>query len=177
MERFSFVFLVAGLHGCATPRYQTLYRHQAPVDQGGQVCVAQCQARLAMCRGDCAQAYQACSKSIVPLAASRYTAAMEHYAAEIESYARELRHYEMQLWLGWGRGSCCGPDPYVGWPAWYPDPPPAMPSREAVFAQLRREKCQDDCGCLNDYDSCFVHCGGRIVPEVQCLGDCPKQKP
>lgn len=170
------IILAAVLYGCATPRYQTVYRYEAPVDTQGRACLGDCQARLAACQDSCSQAYQACIKSIEPLVDARYAQALERYAQELDRYAWDLRHYEMQLWLGWGRGPWYyDPWPYYAWPGpyWYPYPPPSRPSREAVQAQLRRERCVEDCGCLSQYDTCFLACGGRKIPEERCVANCP----
>lgn len=171
------VLLAVGLAGCATPRYHTVYRYEAPTDQQGHACMENCQGRLASCQEDCSKAFQSCMKSMEPMVEARYAEAIKHYVDEVERYAWEMRHYEMQLWLGWGHGPWYGAWPYQGWPGpyWYPSPAPIMPSREEVQDRLRKEKCKEDCGCLNSYDACFLGCGGKMIPEVQCSGHCPKQ--
>jgi hypothetical protein len=171
------VFLSASLAGCAAPRYQTIYRYEAPADQQGRACLENCQGRLSSCQEDCSNAFKSCMNTIEPVLKERYAEALKHYVEEVERYTWDIRHYEMQFWPGWGHGSWYGAWPYQGWPGsyWYPYPPPIMPSREVVLDRLRKEKCVEDCGCLNNYDACFLGCGGKRVPEVKCLGNCLKQ--
>ncbi len=47
-----------------------------------------------------------------------------------------------------------------------------MPTREGVKAALEKTKCQADCGCLSAYDTCYVSCGGKRIPETVCIKNC-----
>lgn len=166
------VLLLAGwLGGCATPRYQTVYRLEPPADAAGQACVEQCTGQLSACQTQCAQTYQACVQSVQPLVQERHLKALERYEAELDRYAADLRAYEMHLWLNWRHG----PWWYTPWPGplWYPYPPPRKPSREAVREALIKERCIEDCGCLTRHEACFLACGGRKIAEERCVANCP----
>lgn len=172
--------LLAGVAACATPRYQTSYRYEAPAGVEGQACVQRCDAALAGCQAKCGVAYQSCLKTLEPQVEARYSQALERYAAELDRYRLDLQHYEAQLWdyqmwLGWHH------DPWwVGqrWPyPWYGTgylgAPPDKPSRDQVMARLRQEQCDQDCACLSGYDRCFLGCGGRQISETRCVENCP----
>ncbi|MCU0842776.1 MAG: hypothetical protein MUC79_13815 [Thiobacillaceae bacterium] len=178
-----------GLQGCASPRYQTVYRYEPPTDPAGLACLARCEEKLAACQADCRTRYQACARETEPLVEDRYAAALQAYADELDRYRLELRQYDFGIWASWHHGGFWyqpGPYhgwpyygwPYYGWPGPYayssPSPPPPRPTRESVQAQLRKEKCVDDCGCQPNYDACFLACGGRRIPETRCVADCPR---
>lgn len=183
--RKSFLFCLlafAGLAGCATPQYQTVYRYEAPADSQGLACLQGCEEKKEGCQADCKARYQACQKDIEPQVEERYLQALKRYENDLRQYALALRHYEIQQWMFWPydywpyhRGYR-----YYAWPGPYfapPYPPPAMPTREGVRAGLEKAKCQADCGCLPAYDTCYVSCGGKRIPETVCIKNCEKASP
>ena len=180
LRRMTLLVAAAVLAGCATPRYQTVYRYEPPSDATGRACLESCEKKLAGCQQHCTADYQACLKRLEPLVEERYNEHLKRYADELNSYRLELRHYELSLSLSWGYDPFWyGPWPYYHpWPAFYnfPPEPPEKPSREAAFNQLRKEKCEADCGCLPLYDACFLTCGGKKIPEVKCIANCPEVK-
>lgn len=172
--------VVIGLAGCAspTPRYQSVYRYEPPADSAGRACLEKCGQKMGACQQRCTADYQACLAGIEPLVEGRYNEAIKRYAVELERYRWELERYQLYLSLSWH-------DPF-----WYdrgfyhprPDPfyfPPVAPkavSRDEEFARLRKEKCEVECGCQPIYDACFLACGGKRIPEVKCIADCPGEK-
>lgn len=179
------VVAAAGLVGCATPRYQTAYRYEPPVDAAGRACLEKCEQKLAGCQQRCTADYQACLKDIEPQVEERYGKALKRYEAEWERYRWERERYELYLSLNWGYPLWFGPGFYHPWPGFYqawPGPyyfPPALPrkpSRDEEFKRLQQEKCDQECGCQTLYDACFLSCGGKRIPEVRCIANCPKEK-
>ncbi len=173
------VFLAALLllAGCATPQYQTTVRLIPPADVAGRACVEGCETRKNACQATCQTRYQACTKALEPQVEARHAEALKQYELDLRRYAAALRHYEMQLRFEW-MYSYPFHHPYWWdpWPGPYFPPPmdePVMPTREGVRAQLEKANCQDDCGCLPAYDTCFTGCGGRIVKETTCIENCP----
>jgi hypothetical protein len=167
---------VAGLAGCATPRYETVTRRETPVDASAQACLRGCEASLNACRQTCADNYQACLRRVEPEAGEHYRQTLDRYAAELERHRRDIATHELHLWMNWSwnRGSFWyDPWPY---PHAYPPPPPRPPSREADLNRFREEKCGGDCGCQPPDDACFVACGGRIISERRCVGHCPDDR-
>lgn len=168
------------LSSCVSPRYQTLYRYEAPVGADAQACLQSCESKLGTCKSACQQRYQACLKDIEPLVDARHNEALKRYENDLDRYRVELQHYQFQLSLGWGYSSFW----YDPWPYYYPIPepyfpppvPPRKPMREESFSRVRQERCESDCGCQSTYDACFLSCGGKLIPEVKCIAHCPKEK-
>ncbi|MEW5966855.1 MAG: hypothetical protein AB1720_07665 [Pseudomonadota bacterium] len=173
--RFAALLLAAAFAGCATPQYQTTVRVVPPTDAAGRACVQDCEKTLAACQTGCRARYETCAQSVEPQVEARYVEALKRYEAELQQYAAALRQYEMQLRFEWMHGY-----PYYwpyGWGMWPAFPPPyrepKQPTREGVRAQLVKETCQDDCGCLPAFDACFVGCGGQRISETRCIRNCP----
>lgn len=171
--------LITLLSACASPRYQTVYRYEAPADSSGRACVERCGPQLSSCQSHCQTQHAACIKSIEPEVESRYQDAMRSYAAAFEQYRRDMSYYQMHFSLGWGAyPGWYGPWAYSPWPDPYfsAPSPPLKPTREQVQAYVEKQKCDVDCGCQSAYDSCFLGCGGKKIPETHCIAHCPKDK-
>lgn len=169
--------LIALLGGCASPRYQTVYRYEAPTDGGGRACVEKCAPQLSSCQTACQSKRAACVKNIEPEVDSRYQEALRAYEAAFEQYRRDMSYYQMHFAFGWGyRPGWYGPWAYSPWPEpYYAAPsPPLKPMREHVQAAVEKQRCDADCGCQPIYDACFLGCGGKKIPETQCIAHCPK---
>jgi len=176
IDRVIFLLALAVMAGCATPQYQTRYRYEPPADAQGLACVRGCEQEKEACQADCKTRYQACQKDIEPLVEGHYLQALKQYENDLRLYARELRHYEFQQWLYWPHDHWYFRHGYYyPWPGSYFPPPyfsPEMPTREGARAKLEKEKCQADCGCLANYDTCYVSCGGKRIPETVCIKNC-----
>lgn len=173
----SWLLIVAGLAGCATPQYQTVYRHEPPADSQGLACLQGCEQKKETCQADCKARFQACQKDIEPQVEERYLQALKNYENDLRHYALAIRQYEIQQWLYWPHDYWPHHRGYYSypWPGPYFPPPylaPVMPTRESVKAALEKEKCQADCGCLSAYDTCYVSCGGKRIPETVCIKNC-----
>ena len=173
--------VAVGLVGCASPipRYQSAYRYEPPADRVGQACVSKCGQKIEMCQQRCTPEYQTCLAGIAPLVEGRYGEAIKRYATELERYRRELERYRLNLslsghdsfWYGGHGLHYPWPDPF-----YFPLATPKKPSRDEEFDRLRKEKCEVECGCQPIYDGCFLACGGKRIPEVTCIADCPEGK-
>ena len=166
------------LSGCASPRYQMLYRYEPPTDAEGRACLAQCEPKLAECKANCKTTYDACVKRVEPEIDVRYDEALKRYEVEFAHYRREWLNYELHQSYGWGYYPP-GYGAYYPWPApfYYQPIPPHKPSREQIQTRVHREKCPSDCGCQQIYDACFLSCGGKMIPETKCIANCPQDKP
>ncbi len=171
----------AVLTGCAAPQYQTNVSLIPPGDAAGRACVQACETRKLACQSDCQSRFRSCAESIEPQVEARYSEALSQFENDLGQYAAALQTYEVQLsfawmnsypygWGMWGR-------PWMGpWPGMYYPPPypvPRMPTRTEVRAQLEKEICQADCGCVPAFDACFVGCGGQRLTETVCIRNCP----
>lgn len=168
------------LAGCAslTPRYQSVYRYEPPADSAGLACLEKCGQKMKVCQQRCSMDYQTCLAGIAPLVEGRYGEALERYAAELERYRWELDRYQMYLSMRWHDSFWSGHGFYHPWPDLYffPLAAPKIPSRDEEFDRLRKEKCEIECGCQSIYDTCFLACGGKRIPEVKCIANCPEGK-
>ena len=169
--------MVVILGACAAPRYQTIYRYELPADITGRSCLTTCEQKLSQCQDRCASAYQACVKEIGPEVDRRYDEALKRYEGDLSIYKMELQRYEFFSLLNWNY-PFYGPGHFHSWPGYYDFPPipPTKPSHKYYFEQVQSEKCARDCDCQPLYDACFLSCGGRKVPEVRCIANCPKEK-
>lgn len=159
-----------------------MYRYEPPADQQSLACVQACEQKKETCQSDCQSRFQSCQKDIEPLVEERYLQALKQYENDLRHYALMLRQYEIQQWLYWPYDYWPHHHGYYAypWPGPYFPPPyltPVMPTREGVKAALEKEKCQADCGCLPTYDSCYVSCGGKRIPETVCIKNCRKVEP
>lgn len=173
-----FVIVAAFLTSCATPRYQTAYRYEPPTDMAGRIALEKCEQKLEACQQRCTVETQACLKSIEPLVEKRHAEALKQYEVELEYYRLARQRYEIAMSLNWGYSPFWyGSRLYDPWPRpyYYPPAQPRKPGRDAVFNQLRHEKCDIGCGCQALYDACFLASGGKKIPEVRCIANCPKE--
>lgn len=181
--------IIATLSACATPRYQSAYRNEPPTDAAGRSCLTLCERNLESCRDACVTQHTACVQTIAAEARLRYDESVKFYQGELAQYGRDLDSYHLSLSLGWGfhngghgAGWYDSPWPHA-WPhEWpyggygphsYPPVPPEPPSYAEELARLRAAKCDRDCGCQPNYDACFLSCGGRKVPQLRCIANCP----
>lgn len=170
------------LAGCASPRYQTAYRYEAPSDAAGRACLARCEPQLAVCKADCKIHYDACVKRVEPEIAVRFDEALKQYDFEYRRYQQDLLNFNWHYSFGWGyygHGHGYGYGMFYPWhdPFFYQPSPPNPPSRERIHARVVQEKCSADCGCQSAYDGCFLSCGGKKIPETKCVANCPQGKP
>ena len=107
-----YLFLVVAalcLAACASPRYQALYRYEAPLEASAQVCLQSCEPKLSACQSSCQQRHQACLKEIEPyppyhfyhlgreaIAVGDFRRAREWLTQEVK---RAPYQHEFQFWL------------------------------------------------------------------------------
>lgn len=172
--------VIVGLAGCAgpSPRYQSVYRYESPADSAGQACLEKCGQKMEACQQSCSEDYQACLSGIDPLVEGRYSESLKRYAAELDRYRWELERYRLYLSLSWHDSFWHGHGFYHPWPGpfYFPPMAPKTPSRDEELSRLKKEKCEVECNCQSIYDTCFFACGGKLIPEVKCIADCPEGK-
>ncbi len=173
--------LVSLLIGCATPAYQMYYRFEPPTSADGQRCVQGCEQALADCGTACQAEWKACTDRVEPQVEAGFVQALKDYEVDLKRYRRNLDMYEWDLRLNWGpwhSGVWDAPWPYRSWygmnfPLYRM---PEQPTRDSVRSDLRKTQCKDDCGCQVKHDACYLGCGGRKVPERECVTNCPEAK-
>lgn len=176
---FILPMLAMTLAGCATPRYQTLYQYEGPVDAAGRACLQTCEPKLANCQANCRVAYQSCLKSAAPAIEKRYRETLKEYESAMNQYRHELSMIQFQMsmehsYYAQGYGYGYSYDPF--WPAPYyaPPPRPQKPDHDKIAGEVIQQQCNHDCGCQPIYDACFLSCGGKKVSDIRCIANCPK---
>lgn len=161
---------LALLAGCATPRYQTSSRLEAPTDPTAASCLERCEVARNACQTHCQAQRETCLKTIDAEVERQYAEALKRYAAALELYRMDLERYRMDVWLTWGRGHFWyDPWPFYATPAMAPSPP----GKDKIRDRVAKERCDSDCGCGDAYEACFIGCGGRKVEETRCIANCP----
>ena len=166
------------LAGCATPRYQTAYRYEPPTDMAGQTALQKCTLKLETCQTQCTITTQSCLKEIEPVVDMRTAEALKQYEAELPHYRLARQYYDLAMSMNRGYNSIGYDARFDHLGTYYAPPPvpPKKPERHAIFEQVRHEKCEINCGCQALYDACFIAVGGKKIPEVQCIANCPQPK-
>jgi len=90
LRALTLIILALGVAACVSPRYQSVYRYEAPTDEAGRACLEVCARKIAECREQCTTKTQACLKDLEPLVNERYHAALKHYEMELERYRQDL---------------------------------------------------------------------------------------
>ena len=178
------LLLLALLAGCAGPRYQTVYRYEAPTDADGRTCLAACEPKLANCQNSCQAQHQACVKSIEPMVEALFQKKLQQFQRDIQNYQLDFGLYQHRRALGFnhyypfygrGRGYGLGRQFYDYGPH-FPPTPPFKPERAQIAKQVEQAQCARDCGCQPIYDACFLSCSGKKIPEVKCIANCSQEK-
>lgn len=170
--------LLALLAACVSPRYQTAYRYESPNDDLGRACLQQCEPKLSGCKTQCGEKYQACVKSVEPQVDARFEQGIQQYQRDFQFYQYAFDQYQRRQYWGYYPYDLR----YGSWPFFYdlessfPPTPPRKPSREHIAAQWVQQQCDRDCGCEPIYDTCFLSCGGKKIPETTCVAHCPPEK-
>jgi len=152
------VFVVLFMVGCAArqplpppshpplpppePVYKTIKTHHRPQDPQGQICVVQCQNSKGNCNMLCRMEYGSCVRDAKDQARFLYEDAKERYRKQEIVYERKYGE-------------------------------PLDPIQAPSLADfLNTASCNKDCGCEEEYDSCFEACGGTITRMTQCEEHC-----
>jgi len=157
-----FVLLTALIAGCAArqpppppyqppltppkPEFKEIPAYHRPQDSQGQVCVIQCQTQKNSCNTLCRMENDSCIRNAKDEARFLYEDAKEKFRQQ-DAYERS-RYGE-----------------------------PLDPSRAPSLVQfLDTSPCDKDCGCENEYDTCFEACGGTITRSRRCMKNCDQVK-
>ncbi|ANJ67959.1 hypothetical protein A9404_11750 [Halothiobacillus diazotrophicus] len=179
------------LGGCASvPQYATQTTYRPPATAAGQACIATCHTKLQQCQTQCAAEREACISNIEPIAKQAFEDDLKRYEAARKQYESDRQIYELNQAFrsGWSYPVFV---PRYGWvmgPGWYgpgwfgpnddpPTPPPA-PSLKAERDRLIKERCDSKpCPCQNNFEQCYIGCGGQVEKSVVCIANCGDKDP
>lgn len=143
------------LFGCG-PIYDTTYTMKPPRSASGARCVQRCLIAKQQCQFRCQSSYQRCQAQnamINTLAANLPSQRRQNQTTRSQTTTQKLGPNTTQTTTTTRtRGSSAG----------FQVNTPAM-------------SCTQNCGCNDDYRSCFSACGGTIIPHKRCVMNCGKQ--
>jgi hypothetical protein len=184
---------LVALAGCATPQYATQTTFRAPLSVQGQSCVAnQCQKNLNQCQTTCTATRESCIAHIEPAVQQAYHEAQIGYDAAVRQYQTDRQFYDLNRAMRLsmlqpifvpGRGWVYAPGYWgygggFGYPYDSPPEPPTPPSMSAIRQHLISERCDNaPCPCQQNYEQCYLGCGGGVQKSVVCIANCRDSDP
>ncbi len=186
LKRSLLLAAVAALAGCATPQYATQTSYTPPQTAKGLICVAQCQDSLKQCQNSCSAARQSCIAHIGPAARAAFDSALKTYEVQRRQYETDRQYYELNRSLRMGFFNPVFVPGY-GWvmrPGYYDDyyddapTPPVAPSLAKERQRMIHEQCDSaPCPCQENFEQCYVGCGGGVKKSVVCIANCKDSDP
>ena len=180
------LLIVGALAGCATPQYATQTTFIPPQTSAGLACISHCQTELQQCQNTCAAARQSCIANIEPAAQEAFATALKTYEAERKKYEIDRQFYELNRTMRMGYSYPVFVPGY-GWvmrPGFYqdfyddPPTPPVAPSLAEERKRLIQEQCDSaPCPCEQNFEQCYVGCGGGVKKTVVCIANCKDSDP
>ena len=196
--RFLALVMILFLYtGCA-PRYVVKHEYIPPMQQNAQTCLDQCAFSKQECQARCQQERQYCLEDAYgraraieqaelrsyDMAYLRYQMDFNQFQHHLHMWERDYRAYERDFYHFQSRcererdtSACRQRDeikrrmnhlrtkrPQEPWV-------PVRPSFEQILIDQQRV-CPVECGCQASYDSCFVGCGGTVIPHKICVENC-----
>ncbi len=188
------VFLVS----CGGPRYAVEFSYIPGKDYS---CLKECQKRRENCVAKCEERYNRCVLSAQKKAVDLYEKELSSYRKKLEEYDRLLRIYQKELSV-WSSNYEQMKKDYVFFReiCLKEKKNYACSRADEIKRKLREEKykrpikplkpvrpdlgtivsklsslCKRDCCCEELYNSCFVSCGGKLVPHRFCIENCKEK--
>lgn len=197
MVGFLMIVMALVLSGCG-PRYVIKNQYIPPVRTTSTQCLDQCAFARQSCQAQCQQSYQYClddayakAKAVeqeelraYDMAQMRYMMDFSLYQSRLHSwertysdYSRDLAHFQSECEQKKDAYACQRRDelrnqinrlrrdrPRQPWV-------PVHPSFEQILVN-QQSFCTTNCGCEQTYDTCFVGCGGTVIPHKICVENC-----
>ena len=197
MLRILGIGLVLFFVGCG-PRYVIQNEYIASSQASFKSCVERCKSEQDICQSACNRSYQACLDGAYAKAKAIEIEEQRAYEREYGYYSRDFADFqhEMYQWrreydalsydLNYFQRRCdkekeayaCRKREeirhYLHRLARERPREPRMPTPPRFESILVNQQsfCSTQCGCEQGYDSCFVGCGGRVIPHKICVENC-----
>lgn len=197
MRAFIYLFVLVFFVGCG-PKYVIKNSYQAPKDKNSLECTKICASTKQSCDKICTKKYETCKQDAYNRAKEISNIEFIKYNEEYTLYQDELRVYRNKKFT-WDRNfnskyrdykyfskkcsrksdkySCVRQGelsvelrilkrrkpiiPFV----------PLKPSFNNIY-ENELKSCNKTCNCQNEYDNCFINCGGTITPYKICVSNC-----
>lgn len=183
--------------GCA-PQYAIRNQYIPPLDQKSKVCLRDCSYQKQACRQRCEEDYSDClsyanerAKKIQIRTDRNYKNRYENYLAKQNDYNLEILNWQDRYderyrdWRYFNKKCSKNNDKYAcerEYDLRYiikrlqtnrpmePREPRYITFDENLANQ--QKTCSKNCGCDDNYNGCFISCGGEIVPHKICVRNC-----
>ncbi len=197
---FKYILAVVGFvvfSGCA-PVYVVKNQYIPPKAENTK-CLNSCLQSKKECKNECVNKYQSCMDDAFEKAKKVYAKLNNNYERKYKRYLLKMEDYDYRIfdwhndydesYRDWqyfrkeckvnpsNKYACDREDDlmYVIKKLRRDKPKkPRIPRKESFEKILKAEqsKCVKNCGCNDLYDSCFVSCGGEIIPHKICVKNC-----
>ena len=196
---FGLLFLILFLSGCV-PRYTIKHLYIPPVGTKAKQCLQTCKDERVACDIKCQDSYNNClnkaflrAKDIKGIEDTNYDKAYESYLQKLNEYKNHMLSWQSEYdkdrsdW-SYFQSKCknrhdryaCSRVNELSWTLRkminIKPKEPQAPIKKSFVQILKNEQkvCKSDCGCQNDYDTCFLNCGGEIQLKKICIANCDK---
>ncbi len=189
-----FIVLFAG---CA-PQYAIRNQYIPPANLKSKSCLKDCNYQKQVCKQKCSDDYSDCLSYAYERAKQIQIISDKSYKKRYHRYQKRLSNYNLELFDWQNRYDTN----YSDWRYFNDKcskngdryacdreedlrilikqlrrnrPREPREPRYATFNEIlaqEQSKCSKNCGCDNIYNSCFVGCGGEIVPHKICIRNC-----
>ncbi len=188
-----FIFFV----GCA-PQYAIKNQYIPPIKSKSNICLKNCALDKQACQTRCEEDYSDCLSYANERAKKIQVRSDENYKKRYARYLTRLNDYNLNIFDWQNRYD----ERYSDWKYFNdkcskngdkyacdreedlryiirklkinrPREPrePRYISFDEILAK-QQKTCSRKCGCQDNYDSCFLSCGGEIVPHKICVKNC-----
>ena len=195
--KYILLFFTLLLTACS-PRYEIKTNYTLPTDSQGKACVQNCSSERKVCQTRCNAKQDNClvtakqsAKENFPNIMNgyeqafrqyqgerqRYDIAMDSWSREFDRNSQDLEHYRNVCNHNQNNYECNRANELENVMHSLENDEPLEP-REPIRPNLSTEiqhaqkSCSNDCGCANEYNSCFSACGGTVRYERFCVENC-----
>ncbi len=195
--RQTLLFFTLLLTACS-PRYEIKTNYILPTDSQGKVCVQNCSTERKVCQRDCnkkqddclARAKQSAKENFPHIMSGykhafsqyqnelhRYHLAMDSWSREMDRNNQDLEHYQNTCSHNHNNYECNRANELKNViHSLENDEPlePKEPIRPSLATEIQhaQKTCSNNCGCADEYNSCFSACGGTVSYEKFCVENC-----
>ncbi len=186
-----YIVLIIGmlLFTACSPKYKIVKEYHPPKTTATtpqtSICLGTCQTKRQACKSSCKSAFNTCKIKADQIAKERYTKQMQYYTQALERYVNDVNiqmqfsafdYYSDSFYLPYARGPFYGHANSLFWydpmPIYSYGPRPQRPSLKQEIRKAQAEFCDLDCGCTQQFDDCYIGCGGEVTSKKVCIENC-----
>jgi len=198
--KYPLIGLVALLLTACSPKYVVKTVYIQPSTKQEKVCVQECNVKRQTCQIHCNQKRDNCLVEAEKKAKESFPSMLDEYDYIMHQYEREQNRYEVEI-ASWDRNHHHLEEKFQTYrrlcdnkkdrksyecrrareidselesiEAIEPTAPP-HPHEPILAEEIKKAQssCSNNCGCQDDYDNCFVSCGGTLDYKKICVENC-----